>query len=232
VRPGAYGAFVCYAPETFVFLLPALAAVVGGMLVASSRSRGEDVIYAVRGLAGSRLAMGRLCAGSAAAAVLVLVAGLALIALALLFLPHRHELDFSPVITPDPAVQPPEPGVPSPALWRSAPLAGDLLGVMIYALAAAALAAVGNAVGQVVAQPLIAFAAPVMLVLVTQVAPLPGAAKWISGYPYLDLEPTYGTLAPIAGDWRLPALLGYWSTLLAVSFMVATFAARRQAAAA
>lgn len=52
--PGAYGAFVCYAPESFVFLAPAVAAVVGGVLVAGSRARGEDVVYAVRGLSGCR----------------------------------------------------------------------------------------------------------------------------------------------------------------------------------
>ncbi len=231
-RPGAYGAFVCYAPDAFVFLLPALAAMVGGMLVASSRSRGEDVIYAVRGLAGPRLAVGRLLAGSAAAAAVVLVAGLILVALALLFLPHRPELEIAPGITVDAGARVREPGVPIPALWHSAPLAGDLVGVVVYALAAAALAAVGNAVGQLVAQPLIAFAAPVMLVLVTQVAPLPGAGEWISGYAYLNLEPVYSTMTRIAGDWRLPALLGYWCALLALSFMVAILAARRQAAAA
>lgn len=230
VRPGAYGAFVCYTPGAFVFLLPALAAVTGGMFVASSRSRGEDVIYAVRGLAGTRLAVGRLLAGSAAAAVLVLAAGLALIALALLFLPHRPELEIAPGITPGP--HRPEAGVPIPALWRSAPLAGDLVGVLVYALAAAALAAVGNAAGQLFAQPLVAFAAPVTLVLATQVAPLPGWGIWVSGYAYLDLEPARGTLTRLAGDWRLPALLGYWCGLLVLSFVVASLAARRQAAVA
>lgn len=230
-HPGAYGAFVCYAPRPWVFLLPALAAVAGGTLVASSRARGEDVIYAVRGFGGSRLAVGRLLAGSAAAALLVLVAGFVLIMLALLFLPHRPELENPPGVTYIPGSQPPEAGVPSPSLWRSAPLAGDVLGVLVYALAAASLAAVGNAVGQIMAQPLLAFAAPVFLVLVTQVAPLPGAWKWISGYPYLDLDPT-GTLTRLAGGWRLPALLGYWGGLLLLSFVVAVVVARRQLASA
>ena len=231
-RPGAYGAFVCYSSDPFVFLLPALGAAVGGMLVASSRSRGEDVVYAVRGLSGRRLALARLLAGSAAAAALVLVAGLVLIALALLFLPHRAELEIQPGITFSPGSHRPEAGVPVPALWRSAPLAGDVVAVLVYALAAAALAAVGNAVGQLVAQPLVAFAAPVMLVLVAQVAPLPGAAKWLSGYAYLIMEPVYGRMTRLPGDWRLPALLGYWSALLALSFGVAVVAARRQAAVA
>jgi len=231
-RPGAYGAFVCYAPEAFVFLLPALAAVVGGMLVASSRARGEDVIYAVRGLAGSRLASGRMLAGSAAAASIVLVAGLVLVVLALVFLPHRPELEIAPGVTYSPGFDPPEAGVPIPALWRSAPLAGDLLAVLIYAVAAAALAAVGNATGQLVAQPLVAFGAPVMLVLATQVATLPGAAKWISGYAYLDLEPVNGTLTELGGALRLPALLGYWAALLVLSFALSMFVARRQAATA
>lgn len=215
-----------------MFLLPALAAVVGGMLVASGRSRGEDVIYAVRGLAGSRLAVGRLLAGSAAAALLVLLAGLVLIALALLFLPHRPEIERPAGITLAPGYEPPEPGVPVPALWRSAPLAGDVVAVLVYALAAAALAAVGNAVGQLTAQPLVAFAAPVTLVLSTQVAPLPGDAIWLSGYAYLDMAPVNGELTQIAGEWRLPALLGYWSVLLALSFALAIVVARRQAAAA
>lgn len=231
-RPGAYGAFVCYVPGQFVFLLPALAAVAGGMLVASSRARGEDVMYAVRGLAGSRLAVGRLLAGSAAAALLVIVAGFVLIALALLFLPHRPELEIQPGVTLIPGFDRPEAGVPSPGLWRSAPLAGDVLAVFVYALAAAALAAVGNAVGQFVAQPLLSFAAPVMLVLATQATPLPGAAKWLSGYVYLYFEPVHSTLTQIAGDWRLPALLGYWTLLLALSFALAVVAARRQATTA
>lgn len=231
-RPGAYGAFVCYTPDAFVFLLPALAALVGGTVVANSRARGEDVVYAVRGLAGPRLAVARLLTGSAAAALLVIVAGAALIVLALALLPHRAELDMQPGITNSPGFRPPEAGVPVPALWRAAPLAGDVLAVFVYAWAAAALAAVGNAVGQLVAQPLAAFAAPVLLVLVTQVAPLPGAAKWVSGYVYLGMDPTSGELLEVAGGWRLPLLVGYWSAVLALSFLVVHVAARRQAATA
>jgi hypothetical protein len=231
-HPGAYGAFVCYASAPFVFLLPAVAATIGGTLVATSRARGDDVVYGVRGLRGARLSVGRLLAGSGAAALLVLLTGLALIVVALLFLPHRPELDSPPGVTALAGSHPPEPGVPSPSLWRSAPLAGDLLAVLIYAWAAAALAAVGNAIGQLVAQPLAAFAAPVFLVLVTQVAPVSGPARWLSGYAYLDLGPTAGTMTEVPGSWRLAALLGYWGAVLLMSFVIATLVATRQAAAA
>lgn len=96
----------------------------------------------------------------------------------------------------------------------------------------AALAALGNAAGQLVAQPLVAFAAPVFLVLVGQVAPLPGAWQWVSGFPYLDLMPTSGTMTQLPGGWRLPALLGYWGVVLAVGVAVTMLAARRQEARA
>jgi prostaglandin-endoperoxide synthase 2 len=43
-HPTAYGAFVCYASDPFVFLLPAAAATIGGTLVATSRARGDDVV--------------------------------------------------------------------------------------------------------------------------------------------------------------------------------------------
>jgi hypothetical protein len=202
------------------------------MLIASSRSGGEDVLYAVRGLGGLRLSLGRMLAGSAAAALLVLITGLALIAVALVFLPHRPELASAPGVTQVAGYHSPEVGVPSPALWRASPLGGDIVAVLVYAWAAAALAAVGNAAGQVAAQPLVAFAAPVFLVLITQVAPLPGAAKWLSGYAYLDLGPTGGAMTALPGGWRLPALLGYWLVVLVLSLVVSSSAAHRQAAAA
>jgi hypothetical protein len=229
-HPGAFGAFVCYVPEAFVFVLPAVAAVAGGVVIAGSRARGEDVVYAVRGVSGTRLTLGRLLAGSAAAAVIVLAAGLMLVLLALVFLPHRRELLVQPGLGLIGGLHRHEPGVPSPALWRAAPLAGDLVAVLVYAAAAAALAAVGNAAGQIVAQPTVAFAGPVLFVLVTQVAPLPGSATWISGYAYLDLMPVNGTMTQLAGGWRLPALLGYWSAVLGLSFIVALLVSRRQAA--
>lgn len=230
--PGAYGSFVCYAPEAFVFLTPAVAAVVGGVLVAGSRARGEDVVYAVRGLSAWRLAVARLLAGSGAAAVVVLAAGLVLVGLALIFLPHRPELAIPPGVTITPGSTLPEAGVPVPGLWREAPLVGDLVAVVVYAWAAAALAALGNAAGQLVAQPLVAFAAPVFLVLVTQVAPLPGAWQWVSGFPYLDLMPISGTMTELPGGWRLPALLGYWGVVLSAGVAVTMLAARRQEALA
>lgn len=226
--PGAYGAFVCYAPSALVFLVPVVAALVGGVLVASSRSRGEDVLYEVRGLSGARLAIGRLLAGSAAAGLVVLLSALALIGLALVLLPHRPELARPPGVNVIPGARPPEPGVPLPLLWREAPLAGDVVAAAVYGLAATALAAVGNAVGQIAAQPALAFAAPVFLVLVTQVAPLSGPVMWISGYAYLDLMPINGTMTAISGGWRLPALVTYWGAVLALSVAVTLVAARRQ----
>lgn len=227
-RPGAYGAFVCYAPEALIFMLPAVAAVAGGVVVAAGRSSGEDMVYAVRGLAGARLALARGLAGSVAAAVVMLVAGLVIVALALVVLPDRPELERPPGITMVPGFERPEAGVPVPALWRSAPLAGDLLAVAVYALAAAALAAVGNAVGQLIAQPAAAFAAPVLLVLSAQVAPLPGWGEWLSGYAYLDLMPVDGTMTAVPGEWRLPVLVGVWSAVLAAGLAVLVLVARRQ----
>jgi hypothetical protein len=230
--PGAFGAFVCYAPAPFVFLVPAAAALVGGVLVASSRARGEDVVYAVRGLAGTRLTLARVLAGSFAAGSVVLLAGLVLVALALVLLPHRPELDRPPGVGVIPGFRPPEPGLPLPVLWRDAPLVGDLLAAVVYALAAAALAALGNAVGQLLAQPVAAFAAPVLLVLATQVAPLPGLGRWISGYAYLDLMPIHGTMTDLPGALRLPAILAYWLALLVAAVALALAAARRQEARA
>ena len=227
-RPGAYGAFVCYAPDALVFLLPAVAAVAGGVLVAAGRSSGEDMLYAFRGLRGARLALARGLAGSAAAALVMLVAGLVIVALALAVLPDRPELERPPGITTVSGFERPEAGVPVPALWRNAPLAGDLVAVAVYALAAAALAAVGNAVGQLIAQPAAAFAAPVLLVLCTQVAPLPGWGKWLSGYAYLDLMPVDGTMTAVPGEWRLPVLVGVWSAVLAAGLAVLTLVARMQ----
>jgi hypothetical protein len=205
-----------------------VAAVAGGVLVAAGRSSGEDMLYAFRGLRGARLALARGLAGSAAAALVMLVAGLVIVALALAVLPDRPELERPPGITTVSGFERPEAGVPVPALWRNAPLAGDLVAVAVYALAAAALAAVGNAVGQLIAQPAAAFAAPVLLVLCTQVAPLPGWGKWLSGYAYLDLMPVDGTMTAVPGEWRLPVLVGVWSAVLAAGLAVLTLVARMQ----
>lgn len=227
--PGAYGTFVCYAPFRFVFLLPILAALVGG-ITASSRARGDDVVYATRDLKGTRLALARVFAGSTAAALCTLVCGVLIIVAALLLLPHQAELERPHGMVVIPGYEKEE-GIPLPALWRASPLANDFLAVGVYALAAAALAAVGNAVGQLVLQPMFALAAPVFLVLFSQIFPTPEKIDWLAPYSLLALLPTGGpVLEYVAGTWRLVLLLGYWGGIFAVSCAVVIMAARRQEA--
>ena len=242
---GAFGALTCTTRGIFAWGLPLLGFGVGGALTAVGRGRGEDALYAVRGLRGVRLALVRSLAGSVAAGLVGALVGCALVVLNLLTLPWRDHALIRPSAfraavemgyDPRTVIPPYEMGFPTPGLWSLSPLLCDLVTVVLGAVACAAVAALGCAIGQAVARPIV----PTLLVFTLSMWPMLNPfrsdvpwATWFSFQPYLEVAPVHSKIvATLAAPWRAVVPFGFFVLLLLVSVVAVCVVAWRQEARA
>jgi len=222
----AFGGFSCTTGVSVSFALPLVAVLVGGTAAASERFRGADVLLAVRGLAGPAYVSARMLAGAMAAGVGVGVTGLAAIVTGLVVHPWRR-----PRLI-DPSVSfingPPEaPGTPSSWLWAQAPLANDFLVLAIVMVAAAAVAALGTAMGMWVRSPIVVVTIVAGGLLVGHFVVPFAVSDFLNPEDVLDFGPDSQVPRQVSSALRPLAHLGLWLGLLVVSWPVAVKGARR-----
>ncbi|WDT93032.1 hypothetical protein JDY09_06465 [Thermoleophilum album] len=171
--------------------------------------------------------------------------GCALVVLNLLTLPWRDHALIRPGAfraavemgyDPRTVIPPYEMGFPTPGLWHFSPLVCDLVTVVLGAVACAAVAALGCAIGQVVARPIV----PTLLVFTLCMWPMLNPfrsqmpwGKWFSFQPYLEVAPVYSKIvATFDAPWLWVVPFGVFLSLLVVSLLFVCVAAWRQEARA
>jgi hypothetical protein len=222
----AAGGYSCTTAVSVSYLLPIVAAIVGGTAAAAERTRGADVLLAVRGLAGGSYARARIVAGALAAAAGVVLTGLVAIAAGIVAHPWRMPLEKNPDVIwfngPPRHI-----GDPSPWLWAHAPLLNDVAALLIVGVAAAAVAAFGTALGMWVRSPIAVLPVVVGAMLAAQYTVPSPLNLGLDPLELLDFAPTSGMVRALPPPLLPVVHLAAWVIIMGVSFPAAAAGARR-----